>query len=94
MKKEGFADKQITLTSSLSGWYFGNLLLGGLIGMVAVDPLTGAMFVFPETTTGRLDATAAQTSRADGSLTIVSTDRLTPEQMKSARLFDVATQLH
>ena len=35
IRKEGFSDKQLTLTSSLSGWYFGNLLLGGVIGMVS-----------------------------------------------------------
>jgi hypothetical protein len=28
-------------------WYFGNLVFGGLIGMVIVDPLTGATFDFP-----------------------------------------------
>ena len=33
--------------SELNMWYFGNLVFGGLIGMVIVDPLTGAMFDFP-----------------------------------------------
>ena len=40
----GHANAQATLDSSLSGWYFGNLLFGGLIGMLIVDPLTGAMY--------------------------------------------------
>ena len=30
--------------ASVSGWYFGNLVFGGLIGMLIVDPLTGAMY--------------------------------------------------
>lgn len=30
--------------SELSGWYFGNIVFGGLIGALIVDPLTGAMF--------------------------------------------------
>jgi hypothetical protein len=32
------------LTSTIDGWYWGNLLIGGIIGMVFVDPLTGAMW--------------------------------------------------
>lgn len=43
--------------SELNGWYFGNILIGGLIGFLIVDPATGAMYrlpnelrtVFPET---------------------------------------------
>lgn len=33
--------------AELNGWYFGNLFFGGLIGMLIVDPLTGAMFRIP-----------------------------------------------
>lgn len=47
-KKEGYPDKSIELDSSLSGWYWGNILIGGLIGMLIVDPLTGAMYKLPE----------------------------------------------
>ena len=32
------------LNSSLSGWYFGNIIFGGLLGMLIVDPATGAMW--------------------------------------------------
>jgi hypothetical protein len=40
----GYASSELNLDSSVSGWYFGNLVFGGLIGMVIVDPLTGAMY--------------------------------------------------
>ena len=43
-EKEGFDDSLYTLTSTLDGWYWGNLLIGGVIGMVIIDPLTGAMW--------------------------------------------------
>ena len=36
--------KEMEVHNSLNPWYFGNILFGGLIGMVIVDPLTGAMF--------------------------------------------------
>ena len=84
--KAGFAPKEVTITGSMSGWYIGNILFGGLIGMLAVDPVTGAMYVLPETVNHSLDAEAPKTSQADRSLTVVSTESLTPAQMTQARL--------
>lgn len=40
----GHAPAVVGLDSSVSAWYFGNIVLGGLIGMLIVDPLTGAMY--------------------------------------------------
>ena len=40
----GYKTAEIELRPTLSGWYFGNILIGGLIGMIAVDPVTGAMW--------------------------------------------------
>jgi len=31
----------------LSGWYWGNILFGGLIGVLIVDPITGKMWKLP-----------------------------------------------
>jgi PEGA domain len=85
LTKEGFADRELTIYASLSGWYIGNILFGGLIGMLAVDPVTGAMYTFPDSVSGTLDAQAPKTSSLADTLTIVSTDSLTPAQMKRAR---------
>lgn len=40
----GYQTAEVQLQTTLSGWYFGNILLGGLIGMLAVDPVTGSMW--------------------------------------------------
>ena len=40
----GYQPAESNLESTVSGWYFGNILIGGLIGMLIVDPLTGAMY--------------------------------------------------
>jgi len=40
----GYDEKIIPVTFSLNGWYFGNILFGGVIGMLIVDPATGAMW--------------------------------------------------
>lgn len=40
----GYQEKILPITFKLNGWYFGNLLLGGLIGMLIIDPASGAMW--------------------------------------------------
>lgn len=42
--KEGFNTSTYPLQNSIDGWYWGNILIGGLIGLLIVDPITGAMF--------------------------------------------------
>jgi hypothetical protein len=43
--KEGFRDRRFTVDTEIGGWYLaGNLLFGGLIGWLIVDPATGAMW--------------------------------------------------
>lgn len=44
ISKEGYQTKIVDITPSINPWYFANILLGGAVGMVIVDPLTGAMF--------------------------------------------------
>jgi hypothetical protein len=33
--------------AKIDGWYFGNIFFGGLVGMLLIDPLTGAMWKIP-----------------------------------------------
>lgn len=40
----GYYPYETHVQSTLDGWYWGNIVFGGLIGMVIVDPLTGDMF--------------------------------------------------
>lgn len=41
---QGYDEKIIPLECKLNGWYAGNILIGGLIGLLIVDPATGAMY--------------------------------------------------
>ena len=85
-EKPGFAAQELTITGSMSGWYIGNIVFGGLIGMLAVDPVTGAMYKFePEELSTTLQPEPAKTAQAGASLTFVSTLDLTPEQLKRAQ---------
>lgn len=40
----GYDEKIVPITFKLDGWYFGNLFLGGFLGMLIIDPATGAMW--------------------------------------------------
>jgi hypothetical protein len=44
---DGFKEKKYTIKSTINGLYFGNILVGGAIGMLIVDPLTGRMWALP-----------------------------------------------
>lgn len=77
-KKEGYPDTSVKLDSSLSGWYWGNLLIGGVIGLLIVDPITGAMYKLPEGVSADLGKPIAATSK--GELSIASIDTLTVAQ--------------
>lgn len=43
-EKDGYESRTVPVQFKLNGWYFGNLLLGGVIGMLIIDPATGAMY--------------------------------------------------
>ena len=67
-------EKTVELDTSLDGWYLGgNLLFGGLLGYLVIDPLTGAMYKLPD------EVTADLTSN-EHTLNIISMDSLTATQ--------------
>jgi len=51
---DGYQPYEMTLTKSVSGWVWGNILFGGLIGL-AVDAIDGALYdLNPEQVSGQL----------------------------------------
>lgn len=44
LSSPGFTDKTVTIDYKLNNWYYGNIIFGGLIGLLIVDPATGAMW--------------------------------------------------
>ena len=52
--KEGCSDQSVIVDTKLTGWFFGNLLFGGLVGILIVDPATGGMWTLD---TNELDVT-------------------------------------
>jgi hypothetical protein len=44
IKKDGHGEQVIAIDTKVNGWYIANILFGGLIGLLIVDPVTGAMW--------------------------------------------------
>lgn len=40
----GYTEQIVPVNYTLNGWYFGNILIGGVLGMLVIDPATGAMW--------------------------------------------------
>ena len=78
----GYESKKVNLECKLNGWYFGNILLGGIIGMLIVDPATGAMYKLDSEF---VDVNLAQnnsTTKAESTLKILDRNNI-PQQWKS-----------
>jgi outer membrane lipoprotein SlyB len=78
-EKDGFAAKEVNLVSGANGWVFGNLVIGGVLG-VLIDGGTGAMFAMsPSELSVPLEAQTVTVSVVDVSrLTPAERARLTP----------------
>lgn len=75
-EREGYEKSVFPLDAKVDGWYFGNLVFGGLIGMLIVDPATGAMYTLDT----RLISVALKEQKATTKLDIRTLDQL-PDYM-------------
>ncbi|MGI4865894.1 MAG: hypothetical protein ACRYFZ_18360 [Janthinobacterium lividum] len=82
--KAGYAKQTLPLEAGMNGWYFGNLLLGGALGMLIIDPITGAMYRIKDkqvqATLSQATGFNSETSAPNG-LRIVSLDEV-PSQLR------------
>lgn len=70
--KDGYHTRDITVEGEVNGWYFGNILFGGLIGLLAVDPATGAMYTLrPKEVETTLDALKVSRNGGEQTLTVM-----------------------
>ena len=68
----GYYPYETEVNSSLDGWYFGNIIFGGFIGILIVDPATGDMWTL--------------TPRQVNCNFVATDSALTPEEIKAAEL--------
>jgi hypothetical protein len=84
----GYQPTEVPLKASLSGWYFGNIIFGGLIGMLAVDPATGAMWnIEPNKIRHNLSSSQAEVIRnKTGFVVVLVSDLTSAERQYMTRL--------
>nr|MBL8412732.1 hypothetical protein [Dechloromonas sp.] len=76
LSKAGYKPQTVAIDPGINGWYFGNILLGGFIGMVIVDPLTGAMFrLVPSASEAMLEPTGEDLSAIEAEAAIIRQTR-------------------
>ena len=68
----------INISSQIDGWYVANLLFGGIIGLLIVDPATGAMYKLTETAT----VTFSDSANLSEGFHILCLENLSPELQK------------
>ncbi len=77
----GYKTAEIELRPAMSGWYFGNILFGGLIGMLAVDPVTGSMWnIEPGNIEQKLTTSQAAMVKNKTGFVVVLVSELTPNE--------------
>ncbi|NOT31093.1 MAG: hypothetical protein HOP15_11650 [Planctomycetes bacterium] len=54
----GYNTAHSRMSAQINGWYFGNVIFGGLIGLLIVDPATGAMWKMTDRFTVNLQSPA------------------------------------
>ena len=77
-EKEGYYPASASLSASMNGWYIGNILFGGLIGILIVDPATGAMWKLDDTVYGNLSPDPNAPAKSVKLETVPSTSTLQP----------------
>lgn len=84
ISKDGYDSRTLMINSTPNGWYVaGNLLFGGLIGWLVVDPLTGAMYnLSPSEIDASLNESVARSENGDKSLNIVLLEDV-PSRLRS-----------
>jgi hypothetical protein len=60
--KDGYDTQTFPLSSGVDGWYIANILFGGLLGLLIIDPATGAMWKLDENVLVSLSRTGGESA--------------------------------
>jgi len=77
---DGYKTEKVNLECKVNGWYWGNLLIGGVLGMLIIDPATGAMYKLDSET---VDVNLKKANNNTASTLNILNKNDIPENMKS-----------
>jgi hypothetical protein len=82
----GYAPAELTLTRGVSGWVWGNLVFGGLIGL-GVDAISGGLYkLSPEQLSGELAKQSASIKADKDGIYVVLVQKADPAWTKIGQL--------
>jgi hypothetical protein len=82
----GYRPFEATLTCGVSGWVWGNVVFGGLIGL-AVDAISGGMYkLTPDQMSAALASTHAEVSKSTDGVYLVAVLKPQPDWVKVGQL--------
>jgi len=86
IEMDGYAPFEATLTKKVSGWVWGNIVFGGLIGL-AVDAISGGLYnLTPEQLSAQLSRQGADVSLTSDGIYVVLVREVNPEWVRIATL--------
>lgn len=81
IEKENYDTHEVIVDSRFSGWYLGNVIFGGLLGLLIIDPATGAMWTLsPDTVAPQLTKTLAKNDEMQLKVALISS---VPKNLRS-----------
>lgn len=94
LHKDGYQDTTVPLSASMRGTYWGNLLVGGPIGMLIVDPASGAMWGLPRKVDAQLpaDSSAVQVVSQPTAAPLLTTSNTGPGMSQEQQLQELQQQ--
>ncbi|WP_276503551.1 PEGA domain-containing protein [Terrimonas pollutisoli] len=81
LQLNGYETKKINVECKLNGWYFGNILIGGLLGFLIIDPATGAMYKLEND--GIIETLDRTSDAGNASLKILDKNQLNEKQQQN-----------
>lgn len=78
----GYEKKVIFLSANLDGWFFGNIFIGGPLGLLIIDPITGAMWSIDTRFINESLTKSRSTTSVGPEMKILDIDDI-PEEMKT-----------
>lgn len=89
IEMDGYFPYEIKLKRELDGWFFGNILFGGIIGII-VDASNGAMYKLnPNQVIAQMGKQTASNNKGDGTLYIAVTLHPDPSWTKIGTLSSI-----
>lgn len=79
LQMKGYETKKVNVECKLNGWYFGNIVIGGLLGFLIIDPATGAMYKLEH---DGIIETLDQADAGNASLKILDKNQLNEKQQQ------------